>query len=135
VEAPPLYGIYIYDTRDNTQKPIVVPEEGFIYTEVVAGAARQLPPVIIDKAAGVDYPDNLLTENAGILHIRSVYDVDGVDRAPGGLAAVSNPSNAAYANRPARFLRIEKVVSQPDGDTKMVKNTDFGVAGRRFGMR
>jgi hypothetical protein len=135
VEAPPLYGVYIYDTRDNTQKPIVVPEEGFIYTEVVAGSARQLPPVILDKVAGVDYADNLLTENAGILHIRSVYDMDGVDRAPGGLAAVSNPGNAAYATRPARFLRIEKVVSQPDGDTKMVKNTDFGVAGRRFGMR
>jgi hypothetical protein len=135
VEAPPLYGVYIYDTRDNTQKPIVVPEEGFIYTEVVAGSARQLPPVILDKVAGVDYPDNLLTENAGILHIRSVYDMDGVDLAPGGLAAVSDPTNPAYATRPARFLRVEKVVSQPDGDTKMVKNTDFGVAGRRFGMR
>ena len=135
VEAPPIYGVYIYDTRDNTQKPIVVPQEGFIYTEVVAASPRQLPPVILDKTAGVDFPDNLLSENAGILHIRSVYDVDGVDRAPGGLAAVSNPTTPAYTNRPARFIRIEKVVSQPDGDTKMVKNSDFGVAGRRFGMR
>jgi hypothetical protein len=135
VEAPPIYGIYIYDTRDSTQKPIVVPQEGFVYTEVVAGSPRQLPPVILDKVAGVDYPDNLLTENAGILHIRSVYDVDGVDLAPGGLRAVSNPTNPAYANRPARFLRVEKIVSQPDGDTKMVKNAFFGVAGRGRGMR
>src|SRR5690606_31024719 len=28
-EAPPLYGVYIYDVRDNTQKPIVAPQEGF----------------------------------------------------------------------------------------------------------
>lgn len=135
VEAPPLYGIYVYDVRDNTQKPVVAPEEGFIYTEVVAGAARALPPVILDRVAGVDYPDELLTESAGILSIRSVYDVDGVDTAPGGIAAVSNPSSAEYANRPARFLRIEKVVSQPDEDTYDFRNSAFGVAGRRFGMR
>src|SRR5690606_27079603 len=111
------------------------PEEGFIYTEVVAGAPRPLPPVILDRVAGVDYPDELLTESAGVLSIRSVYDVDGVDVAPGGIAAVSNPSNAAYADRPARFLRIEKVVSQPDEDTREIRGTAFGVAGRRFGMR
>ncbi len=135
VEAPPLYGIYVYDVRDNTQKPIVAPQEGFIYTEVVAGAPQPLPPVILDRVAGVDYPDELLTESAGVLSIRSVYDVDGVDTAPGGIAAVSNPSNAQYTNRPARFLRIEKVVSLPDEDTYDFRNSAFGVAGRRFGMR
>ncbi len=135
VEAPPLYGVYIYDVRDNTQKPIVAPQEGFIFTEVVAGAARALPPVLLDRVAGVDYPDELLSESAGILSIRSVYDIDGVDTAEGGLAAISNPSNPAYQDRPARFLRIEKVVSQPDEDTQEVPNTHFGVAGRRFGMR
>jgi hypothetical protein len=135
VEAPPLYGIYVYDVRDNTQKPIVTPQEGFIYTEVVAGALRPLPPVILDRVAGVDYPDELLTESAGVLSIRSVYDVDGVDTAPGGITAISNPSNDEYADRPARFLRIEKVVSQPDEDTREIRNSAFGVAGRRFGMR
>lgn len=137
-DAPPLYGIYIYDVRDNTQKPIVAPQEGFIYTEVVAGSARALPPVILNRTAGVDYPADLLAEGVGILHIRSVYDMDGtiaVPGVPGGLAAVSNPGNAAYANRPARFLRLEKVVSQPDEDTRDVPNTAFGASGRRFGMR
>ena len=86
VEAPPLFGIYIYDVRQNTQQPVVAPQEGFMYTEVVAGSPRVLPPVILDRAAGVDFPQDLLTEAVGILHISSVYDIDGVDQAPGGIA-------------------------------------------------
>src|SRR5690606_37422219 len=126
---------YIYDVRDNTQKPIVAPQEGFIYTEVVSGSARPLPPVILDQAAGVDFPAEPLTENVGILHIRSVYAIDGRDTAPGTIAAVSDPANNAYATRPARFLRIEKVVSQPDEARRDIRNTAFGPRGRRFVMR
>lgn len=136
VEAPPLYGVYIYDVRDNTQKPIVAPQEGFIFTEVVAGSARTLPPVILNRVAGVDYPQPLEAESVGILHIRSVYDFDGVDNAPGGITSVRDPGNAArYPTRPARFLRLEKVVSQPDEDTRDVPNFAFGPLGKRFGMR
>jgi hypothetical protein len=134
-EAAPLYGVYIYDVRDNTQKPIVAPQEGFIYTEVVAGSSRTLPPVILNRAAGVDYPADLLSESVGVLDIRSVYDIDGVDASASGIAALANPSTTAYANRTARFLRLEKVVSQPDQDTRDVPNSAFGVAGRRLGMR
>ncbi len=135
VEAPPLYGVYIYDVRDNTQKPIVAPQEGFIYSEVVAGSSRALPPVILNRVAGVDYPSDLLSESVGILDIRSVYDIDGVDATTSGIAALSNPASPAYANRTARFLRLEKIVSQPDQDTRDVPNSAFGVAGRRLGMR
>jgi hydrazine synthase alpha subunit-like protein/WD40 repeat protein len=134
VEAPPLFGIYIYDVRQNTQQPVVAPQEGFMYTEVVAGSPRVLPPVILDRIAGVDFPQDLLTEAVGILHIRSVYDIDGVDQAPGGIAAVRDPANAAYATRPARFLRIEKAVAQPDDDTRDIDNTAFG-PNRALGMR
>jgi hypothetical protein len=139
VEAPPLYGVYIYDVRDNTQKPVVAPQEGFIYTEVVAAAARPLPPVILPGANSdlpIDVIESMRNDGVGILHIRSVYDVDGADRAPGGLGAVSNPGNPAYGdpNR-ARFLRLEKVVSQPDDDTRDVPGTAFGASGQRFGMR
>jgi hypothetical protein len=134
VAAPPLYGVYVYDVRNNTQQPVVAPQEGFIFTEVVAGSGRALPPVILDRAAGVDFDDNLLTESVGVLHIRSVYDVDGVDTAPGGIATVRNPANAGYATRPARFLRIEKAVSQPDDDLRDVADTAFG-PNRALGMR
>jgi hypothetical protein len=133
-EAPPLFGVYIYDVHRNTQQPVVVPQEGFIYTEVVAGSPRIVPPVILDRAPGVDFPQELLGEAVGILHIRSVYDIDGVDQAPGGIAAVRNPANAAYATRPARFLRIEKAVSQPDDDTRDIDDTAFG-PNRALGMR
>ncbi|MGH8239189.1 MAG: hypothetical protein ACREXP_19525, partial [Steroidobacteraceae bacterium] len=133
-EAPPLFGIYVYDVRRNTQQPVVVPQEGFIYTEVVAGSPRVVPPVILDRVAGVDFPPELLSEAVGVLHIRSVYDIDGVDQAPGGIASVRNPGNAAYATRPARFLRIEKAVSQPDDDTRDIDDTAFG-PNRALGMR
>jgi Hydrazine synthase alpha subunit middle domain/WD40-like Beta Propeller Repeat len=135
VEAPPLYGVYIYDVRDNTQQPIVVPQEGFIYTEVVAGSPRVLPPVLLDRVPGVDFNEDLLSEAVGVLHIRSVYDIDGADQAPGGIGTVRDPGNAAYATRPARFLRIEKAVSQPDDDLRDIANTAFGPTGRSLGMR
>jgi hypothetical protein len=134
VEAPPLYGVYIYDIRDNTQQPVVVPQEGFIYTEVVAGSERAPPAVILDRVAGVDFDEELLSEAVGVLHIRSVYDIDGADAAPGGIAAVRNPANAAYNTRPARFLRIEKAVSQPDEDVRDVPGAAFG-PNRALGMR
>jgi Hydrazine synthase alpha subunit middle domain len=134
VEAPPLFGIYIYDVRDDTQLPVVAPQEGFMYTEVVAGSPRAVPPVILDRAAGVDFPADLLSESVGVLHIASVYDVDGVDVAPGGIAAVRDPGNAAYATRPARFLRIEKAVSQPDDEVQDIDDTAFG-PNRALGMR
>jgi hypothetical protein len=134
VEAPPLYGIYVYDVPKNTQRPVVAPQEGFIFTEIVAGSQRALPPVILDRVAGVDFDEDLLTESVGVLSIRSVYDIDGVDQAPGGIAAVRDPANAAYATRPARFLRIEKAVSQPDQDTRDVPGTAFG-PNRALGMR
>jgi hypothetical protein len=134
VEAPPLFGVYIYDVHQNTQQPVVAPQEGFMYTEVVAGSPRVLPPVILDRIAGVDFPQDLLTEAVGILNIKSVYDVDGADQAPGGIAAVRDPANGAYATRPARFLRIEKAVAQPDDDTRDIDNTAFG-PNRALGMR
>lgn len=134
VEAPPLYGIYVYDVRENTQRPIVVPQEGFIYTEVVSGSQRALPVVIPDRTAGIDYPQQLQNEGVGVLSINSVYDIDGVDSAPGGIATVRNPANPGYATRPARFLRVEKAVSIPDNDTRNFSNTAFG-PNRALGMR
>lgn len=136
VEAPPLYGVYIYDVRDNTQQPVVAPEEGHMYTEVVAGSPRPMPPVILDRAPGVDFDEALLAEGVGVLHIRSVYDIDGVDQAPGGITAVRDPGNPAYATRPARFLRIEKAVSQPDDTLRDIRATAFGPPqARSQGMR
>ena len=48
--APPLYGIWMYDPRDDTQLPIVPGEEGFVFTEVVAADPKVAPPAIPDGA-------------------------------------------------------------------------------------
>ena len=134
VSAPPLYGIWMYDPAQRTQLPVVAPTEGVVYTEVVAMQPLPLPAVILDAVAGVDFDADLESEGVGILDIRSVYDFDGADTAPGGLEALADPRQATAAQRPARFLRIEKAVSLPDDDFLDFDNSAFGVTAR-FGMR
>jgi len=134
VSAPPLYGIWMYDPAQRTQLPVVAPTEGVVYTEVVAMQPLPLPAVILDAVAGVDFDADLESEGVGILDIRSVYDLDGADTAPGGLEALADPRQATAAQRPARFLRIEKAVSLPDDDFLDFDNSAFGVTAR-FGMR
>jgi hypothetical protein len=134
VTAPPLYGLWMYDPAQRTQLPVVTPVEGTMYTSVVALQPRPLPPVLLDAVAGVDYDADLESENVGILDIRSVYDFDGMDRAPGGIATLADPRLATAAQRPARFLRIEKPVSFPDDDVLDFDGSAFGVT-RAFGMR
>jgi len=132
--APPIYGIWIYDPRDVTQLPVVAPTEGWVYTDAVALQPVPLPPVLLDRIAGVDYDAELATEGVGILDIRSVYDVDGVDVSPAGLTALADPALTTAAERPARFLRIEKAVGLPDEDLRDFAQSAFGVTNE-FGMR
>lgn len=126
VPAPPLYGIWIYDAARGTQLPVVQPEEGVMFTDVVTLQPRPAPPVILDKVAGVDLDATLVSENVGLLHIRSVYDIDGVSSVP-SIGALADPAQTSAAQRPARFLRIEKAVGIPDEDTRDFRQTAFGV--------
>jgi hypothetical protein len=103
--------VWLFDPRDGTQRPVLTPTEGIRYTEVVSLAPRTpLPAVIIDAVPGVDYDPILATENVGIIDIRSVYDLDGADVAPGGYASLIDPVQTTADERPARFVRIEKAV-------------------------
>jgi len=126
VEANPVYGIWIYDPRDNTQLPVVPAEAGFIFPEVVAADPRTAPPVILDGSSDFPMDPNLVAEGAGILHIRSVYDFDGV--AVANIDALADPGQTTADQRPARFLRLVKAVSLPDEDTLNIDipNTAFG---------
>ncbi len=126
VPAPPLYGLWIYDAARGTQLPVVQPEEGVMYTDVVTLQPRTAPPVILDKVSGVDLDSTLVSENVGLLDIRSVYDIDGVSSVP-SIAAVADPAQTTAAQRAARFLRIEKAVGIPDEDTRDFRQTAFGV--------
>jgi hypothetical protein len=135
VPAPPLYGVWLYDPRDMTQRPILQPVEGIRYTEVISLAPRvPLPAVIIDAVPGVDYDPILAAENVGILNIKSVYDLDGADVAPGGYASLIDPVQTTADERPARFVRIEKAVGLPDDEVRDFRGTAFGAAGG-LGMR
>ncbi|MEL7187814.1 MAG: hypothetical protein AAFN50_15495, partial [Pseudomonadota bacterium] len=77
VVAPPLYGIWIYDPRNDTQLPIVPGQEGFMFTEVVSADPRPIPTVIPDGLN--NFPDDPTLTDAGeaLLNIRNVYDFDG----------------------------------------------------------
>jgi hypothetical protein len=64
-----------------------------------------------------------------VIDIKSVYDFDGVDTATPNLATVANPQLRTADQRLARFLRIEKAVSQADRDVRDIDNAAFGVTG------
>jgi hypothetical protein len=122
--APPLYGIWMYDPATQTQLPIVPGEEGVLIGDVVAAQPRTNPSSIPDKVAPTDLDPDLVAEGVGILDIRSVYDIDGV--AAASISATADPQLTTAAQRPARFLRIEKAVSIPDDDIVDLDNTAFG---------
>jgi hypothetical protein len=124
VIAPPLYGVWMYDPSTQTQLPVVIGEEGVYVSEVVAAQSRPNPQVIIDKIPGVDLDLDLSAQNAGIINIRSVYDIDGV--AAVNIPVIADPGVTMAAQRPARFLRVEKAVSIPDEDVRDFDNTAFG---------
>ena len=130
--APPLYGIWMYDPRDDTQRPVVAGEEGFMFTEVVAADPKVAPPVILDGANDFTGDPTLADAGEGVLNIRSVYDFDG--GAVVDIEATADPMQTMAADRPARFLRIEKAVSIPDDDIVDLDNTAFGVT-TAFGMK
>lgn len=134
IRAPSLYGIWLYDRADETQLPVVVPQEGFIFSEIVAAEPRPTPSVLLggDNLFALD-PD-IADEGVGVLNIRSVYDVLGADTTAVGIDALADPAQFTADQRPARFLRLEKAVSIPDEDLVDLPNSAFG-AGNGQGMR
>jgi hypothetical protein len=131
--SDPIYGIWMYDPADDTQVPIVAAEEGFMFTEVVSADPRPTPPVILDQENMFFGDPDLVADAAGVISIRSVYDFDG--GAVANINALADPSVTVSADqRPARFLRIVKPVSQPDDDLLDLDNSAFGVSTAQ-GMR
>jgi hypothetical protein len=132
VEADPIYGIWIYDPRDETQLPIVPPEEGFMFTEVASADPRALPPLILDEENRFLLDPGLVADGEAVISIRSVYDFDGT--AVADIDALADPAQTTADQRPARFLRIVKAVSLPDEDDIDLEDEAFGPA-RVLGMK
>lgn len=126
--ASPLYGIWMFDFTDNSQLPVVAPEEGFMFTDVITLQDRAFP-----EDLGSDHLDPELAElDLAVLNIASVYDLDGSDVADPDIASVADPFLTPANQRPARFLRIVKAVSMPDEDVHDFDNTAFGRSAQQL---
>ncbi len=127
--APPLYSVWMFNPSQNTLLPVMPPVENVMVTDIVAAEPRTLQNIILDKVPGVDIDQELVTENVGVIDIRSVYDFDGTDTAKPSTPALADPAQTTAAQRPARFIRLAKPVSIPDRDVLDLNNAAFGASG------
>jgi hypothetical protein len=123
--AAPVYGLWLLDTTASTQRPIELADEGQQFDEAVLLRQRSLP-TFIPESQFFDEEAALAGEGFGVLEIRSVYDIDGVDTSPVGIAQTADPTVVDPNNLPVRFVRIEKPVSIPSEDVRDFDNTAFG---------
>jgi hypothetical protein len=140
-EAEPAYGLWIFDPANNRQLPVVPPADGIMISEVAVMSSRPPPAVIADGIPGAGRDLALAERDAGVITIRSVYDVAGefVPRGPlpegvTTLEQFADPALVTADQRSVRFLRIAKAVLIPDRDTVMLNGADFGRLPA-FGMR
>jgi len=107
-EAQPLYGLFIFDPADKTQIPVFQPEEDVLFTDIVVAQMRTRPTPIATKIPGIDPELNLDLANrgTGILHIRSVYDIDGVFNGLTMNATVRNTLTAAATTDAAGYAGL-----------------------------
>ena len=129
IQADPLYELWLLNNANNTQQLVATTSQGTVLTEsVVMQPSAQPKTFIADKVVGNELDSQLSQELAGSIHIRSVYDFDGIDTTAnvGGISRLSDPSQTPAANLPARFLRIVRGVPMPPDDVRDILNTDFG---------
>ncbi|SMF62646.1 hypothetical protein SAMN02745866_04023 [Alteromonadaceae bacterium Bs31] len=126
--APPVYGLWLFDPLEQEQAPVVLSQQETMFTEALVIQTRPLPNFIGDPIPGIDFDAELEAENVGIVHIRSVYDVDGNDSSPNGISATADPLQTPEDQRPARFIRIVKAVSTASDDVVDFDGDAFGVA-------
>ncbi len=121
LSAPSLFGLWVFDPVKQTQRPLVLPEENAILTEVATFEKKPFP-------LETQIPSDPELENTeqGILHIRSVYDFAGEDLAQPDLTSVSNSALTARNDRQAHFIRFVKPVSIPDRDDHNFNRAAFG---------
>ncbi len=123
-QAPPVYGLWMFDPVEDTQLSLRLPQTDIVISEVLALEQKPFP---VDPDSTIDRAETaLIEEGYGVLHIQSVYDLDGEDTSPFGLIQTANPELTAPDQRTARFLRVTKSVSIPDEDTLEFDNSAFG---------
>jgi hypothetical protein len=131
--APLQYTLWVYDFDAGTLGPLLGADTGMMVVEPVVMQARVPVPAFPNLPPATTEQQNLINAGVGVLDISSVYDFDGNDTAKPSIAGVSDPSQAAFYTRSARFIRIEKAVEIPDMTVRKIDPTAFGPAG--MGMR
>lgn len=131
IEASPLFGLWMFDPNQQTQLPIVLPREGIAITETAVLAPKTTADYITEDAISDASLQDLADDGLGVLHIRSVYDFDGIDASDAGITTLADPAQTNPDQRPARFIRIVKAVSLPDDDVFDFDNAAFGRAGNQ----
>jgi len=132
--ATPAYELWLFNQSENTQKLVASPSaENLMLTEAVVLQPSDFnDEFIADKVVGNQLDTELYNQQAGALHIRSVYDFAGVDTTDQGLDLLKDPSQTTAAQRPARFIRILRGVPMPSVDVRQVLNTDFGRSNQQL---
>lgn len=115
--APPLYGLWIYTPAggDSSQRPVVPPQEGVIFTDVVAGAPAKAAGTATDPRFDSDtlfapLVPSLAFDQQAVVDIRSVYNIDGAV-----VPANGSPNTGARA----RFIQFIQPVPIPDPDDEV----------------
>jgi hypothetical protein len=130
--ALPWYELWLYNGKTNTQQIVAKTAEGNMLSEAIVMQAAENPAAFVaDKTFGAGLIAELANEQAAAIHIRSVYDMDGVDSSiqesnPQGIIALSDPTLTQAEDLPARFLRIVRGVPLPPREVRQISNTDFG---------
>ncbi len=132
VIAPPLYELWLLNNSSKTQQLVAQTSEGKMLTEAVVMQPSSTPSEFIaDKTLGSELDAELANQQAGAIHIRSVYDFDGIDVSIDdsnlqGIEQLKDPNLTLASDLPARFLRVVRGVPMPPREVREVDNTDFG---------
>lgn len=134
VEKSPAYGIWLYDRDEDTQRPIVLAEQGMVMTDVITLQDRTRARIIFDKKLVGNIDTDWEDDQVGVINIKSVYDMgDGTfngcffnvcTTAPAitSVQDFADPAKAVADERPARFVRFIKPVGIPDPDDPALVN-------------
>ena len=96
-------------------------------TDVAVAQPRTLQNIILDKVPGVDLDQNLVNAGVGVLDIRSVYDIDGVD------TRQSEHRHPGRSGQDRRQLRVRRASCAWRRRCRFRDRTVVDLAGAAFG--
>jgi len=132
--ANPAYELWLFNQTENTQQLVASPSaENRMLTEAAILQPSDINvEFIADKIVGNELDTELFNEQAGAIHIRSVYDIAGEDTSAQGITQLKDPTQTTAEQRPARFIRLLRGVPMPSREVRQVLATDFGRSGQQL---